>query len=62
MPRLARRWIASSRGGPEVAGAIAAVARGESVARVLRAHAPLVAAEVFAPRQGDQRWHFLRLG
>jgi radical SAM superfamily enzyme YgiQ (UPF0313 family) len=51
-----------SRGGPEVAGAIAAVAGGESVARVLRAHAPLVAAEVFAPRQGDQRWHFLRLG
>lgn len=51
-----------SRGGPEVSGAIVRVARGESVARTLRGLGPLVAAEVFGARQGDQRWHFLRMG
>jgi radical SAM superfamily enzyme YgiQ (UPF0313 family) len=51
-----------SRGGAEVAEALVQVARGGTVARTLRGLRPLVAAEVFGAREGDMRWHFLRMG
>jgi radical SAM superfamily enzyme YgiQ (UPF0313 family) len=48
-----------SKGGREVAGAILRVARGETVASVLRSERSAVDREVFRYLEGDLRWHFM---
>jgi hypothetical protein len=48
-----------SKGGSEVAGAILRVARGETVASVLRSERSSVEHEVFRYLEGDLRWHFM---
>ena len=48
-----------SKGGSVVGDAILSVARGESVASVLRRERAAVEAEVFRYLEGDLRWHFM---
>ncbi len=48
-----------SKGGPDVGAAILRVARGESVASVLRSERSAVEREVYSYLDGDLRWHFM---
>jgi len=49
-----------SKAGSGAADAIEAAASGEPLAAVLRRFAASIRPEVFAPLEGDLRWHFLR--
>jgi len=49
-----------SKAGSDAADAIEAAASGEPLAAVLRRFAASIRPEVFAPLEGDLRWHFLR--
>lgn len=51
-----------SKAGSDAADAIEAAARGEHLSAVLRRFEPRIHPEVFAPMQGDLRWHFMRQG
>ncbi|MES1210832.1 MAG: hypothetical protein ABUL63_00730, partial [Acidobacteriota bacterium] len=49
-----------SKAGSDAAEAIEAAARGESLSGLLHRFAPRIHPEVFAPMEGDLRWHFMR--
>jgi radical SAM superfamily enzyme YgiQ (UPF0313 family) len=49
-----------SKAGSDAAEAIEAAARGESLSSLLHTFAPRIHPEVFAPMEGDLRWHFMR--
>lgn len=49
-----------SKGGPEVADAIEAAARGESVASLLRRYRQEIDSVVYRYMDGDLAWHFMR--
>jgi radical SAM superfamily enzyme YgiQ (UPF0313 family) len=51
-----------SKAGPEAADALERAARGEHLSSLLRDLAPRIQPEVFAPMEGDLRWHFMRTG
>ncbi|MEM9554819.1 MAG: radical SAM protein [Acidobacteriota bacterium] len=61
-PRQAIWQTYISRAGSDAADAIERVARGQSVASVLREFDHRVHPEVFASFPRDLRWHFLRMG
>lgn len=49
-----------SKAGSDAAEPIEAAARGESLSALLHRFAPKIQPEVFAPMEGDLRWHFMR--
>ena len=51
-----------SRAGADAADAIEQAARGAHLSSLLRDFAPRIGPEVFAPLDGDLRWHFMRTG
>ena len=51
-----------SKGGADVGDALARVAGGESLSRVLRTERATIHPEVFQPMEGRLRWHFMRTG
>ena len=61
-PRQAAWQTYLSRAGSDAAEAIERVARGETVAAVMRALAERVHPEVYQPVPRSTRWHFLRMG
>jgi radical SAM superfamily enzyme YgiQ (UPF0313 family) len=61
-PRQAIWQTYISRAGSDAAPLIVKAARGQSIAQLLREHAPIIHPEVYRQFPQECRWHFLRMG